>query len=790
MKLPALVAALVCVVASSAGAQSMVDRRVTLHARDIALRDALDRIALAATVKLSYSGDNLPLDRRVSVDRDSAPVLDVLGELVRPYGVDAVAISSDLIVLAPRRGVATDSAARSIAVLERVVVTGSVIAASERPLPIALDVIQGRDIERRDEGNLSKVFSGSVPGIWMWEQTPSTMLARYASIRGASSFSLSFPKVYIDGIEVANPLLLTHISPELVDRVEVIRGPQGAALYGSDAISGVVNIVSRHEGAGVDGTSASIRSTIGTSAARYASGAVPVQEHSLTLRGGSNLRSAGLTIGGASSGQYVPQGYSRELRSVADARIIGAKSTVTANARFFGKDAGVPANPLLGNLDDDYLESDDDPQQLRMYSAGSTLTLAPSERWTYSLTAGVDGYRLSNVSNDQGPVPSVADTALRAARGSANRGTFRASAITHVGASDRLGATITFGAEQSWLWDRTARGTSSGSGSREASGVSANSGLLAQTTVAFRNAAFLTGGIRGERIGEAEAPTQYAWLPMLGGSLVRDYGLASMKLRAAYGKGIRASRSSMHLAAREPRRTIVNPGLGPEEQSGVETGADIRLGRILGIHVTRFDQTVSGLIQVVTVENPTGSNSGPSRSSWYQMQNVGEITNRGWEAQASLALGAMTLDGAASLVDSRVRRLASSYTGDLRPGDRMLAVPSRTISGTASWVKHDYHLSATISRASDWVNYDRLRIADALLGDSLDADDLTGPQLREFWSSYAGTTRLRASASRTVWRGLVLSVTGENLLNFQSGEPDTITIVPGRTITVGIRARF
>ena len=34
--------------------------------------------------------------------------------------------------------------------------------------------------------------------------------------------------------------------------MEVIRGPQGAALYGSDAISGVVNIVTRHEGA--DGT--------------------------------------------------------------------------------------------------------------------------------------------------------------------------------------------------------------------------------------------------------------------------------------------------------------------------------------------------------------------------------------------------------------------------------------------------------------------------------------------------------------------------------------------------------
>jgi iron complex outermembrane receptor protein len=41
-----------------------------------------------------------------------------------------------------------------------------------------------------------------------------------------------------------------------------------------------------------------------------------------------------------------------------------------------------------------------------------------------------------------------------------------------------------------------------------------------------------------------------------------------------------------------------------------------------------------------------------------------------------------------------------------------------------------------------------------------------------------------------VWRGMALSVTGENLLNYQHGEPDSITIVPGRTITVGLKARF
>ncbi|MGJ8868590.1 TonB-dependent receptor plug domain-containing protein, partial [Salmonella enterica] len=82
-------------------------------------------------------------------------------------------------------------------------------------------------------------------GVWTWTATAGSVTARYGSIRGASSFGVSAPKIYLDGIEVANPLLVTQLDPNRVARVEVIRGPQGAALYGADAISGVVNILTR-----------------------------------------------------------------------------------------------------------------------------------------------------------------------------------------------------------------------------------------------------------------------------------------------------------------------------------------------------------------------------------------------------------------------------------------------------------------------------------------------------------------------------------------------------------------
>ena len=133
-------------------------------------------------------------------------------------------------------------------VLDRVVVTGNAIEAPARQLTVAMNVVTGAQLSRYAEGNLAQALSDAVPGLWVWQSAPTSLLAHYGSIRGTSSFGASYPKIYVDGIELANPLLVTQFTPETVDRIEIIRGPQGAAMYGTDAISGVINIVTRHDG--------------------------------------------------------------------------------------------------------------------------------------------------------------------------------------------------------------------------------------------------------------------------------------------------------------------------------------------------------------------------------------------------------------------------------------------------------------------------------------------------------------------------------------------------------------
>jgi iron complex outermembrane receptor protein len=787
----------------------------------------------------------VPLERRVCGSFDSATAGDVLTELLDGSGIAPVVAGPDQVVLTPVRQSAESRARlsqRPAAMLDRVVVTGNAATPPEGGLPVAIDVLQREDIAARDASTLAEMLDGAVPGIWVWQQSPSSLLARYGSIRGASSFGVTSPKIYIDGIEVANPLLLTQFSPDAIERVDVIRGPQGGALYGADAISGVINIVPRHDDGEAAGHRIQLRSDFGVARSDFASLGVLAQDHAVAIRGGSGGRSGGVAFSLGSIGEYAPGAFSRQLSATGDVRVIAGRTSLTAFGRLFGEQAGAAESPLLlrtipsssayvrhrsgsGAARDGTMREETtqivptfgsvDPQSVREYTVGATGTLAASRRWTHQATIGMDGYHLSNVALRGALLASPADSALRAARGGADRATFRASSIAELGARDGVAATVSIAAEHSVMREETAADVVAGtptSGGKVAGGEVATqgttyttrvldtpsvdwlntTGLTGQASVALRNALFVSGGLRLDRSSGYTASSQFAALPSLGAAYVANAGGATLKLRMAYGKAIRPARASVRELSWSGLAELTAPAnLGPEVQSGVEAGADLSFGRLLSLHLTRFDQRASGLIQAVATSDASRPASGPGpRTMDYELQTVGEISNRGWEMQGTAHAGALSLTGALSLVDSRVQRVTPGYTGDLLAGDRMLEVPAQTVSFTAAWRAARWSSALSIARASDWVNYDRLAVArDLSLGIRVPSE-LVGTQLRSYWRDYPGVTRLRLTASRDLAHGIALAFTGDNLLNYQRGEPDDVTILPGRTISFGLRAKF
>ena len=209
-------------------------------------------------------------------------------------------------------------------------------------------MIDGATLARHGVGTLGEALDLAVPGVWSWTASAGTLSARYGSIRGASSFGVSAPKIYLDGIEVANPLLVTQLDPARVERVEVIRGPQGAALYGADAISGVVNILTRHDGTPSGAPVVQLSTTAGLSATAYAPRDAFVQDHALSFRSGSSSRSLGLGLNIGTVGAYVPGASEQRVLADADVRVVRSNAVFTGTARFSAQRANASTSLIFG----------------------------------------------------------------------------------------------------------------------------------------------------------------------------------------------------------------------------------------------------------------------------------------------------------------------------------------------------------------------------------------------------------------------------------------------------------
>ena len=125
------------------------------------------------------------------------------------------------------------------------------------------DVIDRDEIARAGNASLVQLLAGR-PGVQVSSSGgPGANSSVY--IRGANS---GHTLLLIDGVRVGSatngaPTLET-IPLELIERIEILRGP-ASALYGSDAIGGVIQVFTRK---GREGFQPSVRAGIGTDGAR------------------------------------------------------------------------------------------------------------------------------------------------------------------------------------------------------------------------------------------------------------------------------------------------------------------------------------------------------------------------------------------------------------------------------------------------------------------------------------------------------------------------------------------
>lgn len=154
--------------------------------------------------------------------------------------------------------------------LDEVVVTGTSAGTTRKQLGNYIATVKGADLNRAAPSNVLAALQGKTPGAQIIQNSGDPAGSMSVRLRGISTISSSSEPLYIvDGVIVSNSARrvtntqdaydglispqsnrLVDINPADIDRVEVLNGAAAAAIYGSRANAGVVQIFTKRGSSG------------------------------------------------------------------------------------------------------------------------------------------------------------------------------------------------------------------------------------------------------------------------------------------------------------------------------------------------------------------------------------------------------------------------------------------------------------------------------------------------------------------------------------------------------------
>ncbi len=200
-----------------------------------------------------------------------------------------------------------------IYIIDEIVVSATRTATTHKELASSVTVIGSDKIENSRHNLLSDLLR-AIPALDI-VQVGGTGGQTSVFMRGANS---NHTLVLIDGIEALDPISpakffdFATLSPENIERIEVLKGPQGT-LYGSDAIAGVISIFTKR-GSGRPGLSLSSEAgSFGTFRNSISSqGGNGLFNYSLSF---SRLNTDGISAASTSDGNNEKDGFKRNSLS-------------------------------------------------------------------------------------------------------------------------------------------------------------------------------------------------------------------------------------------------------------------------------------------------------------------------------------------------------------------------------------------------------------------------------------------------------------------------------------------
>ncbi|MBM4193714.1 MAG: TonB-dependent receptor [Gemmatimonadetes bacterium] len=568
-------------------------------------------------------------------------------------------------------------------------------------------------------------------------------------LRGGNS---NYVRVLVDGVPVNDAggfVDLATIPASNIERIEIVRGP-ASVLYGSDAVSGVVQIFTRGLGARDGWRSAMTRGTRGSSS--RAMGYTTTRERWSASLDGALDRTKGVL---PFNNRFRSDALSGSLALVPDTR-----TDLRFAARWTASQYQYPTD-YDGTVADSNAEQSD-----HRFTASVDMGRRVSNR--VELRGALQSNEYYPRTNDGADFP--ADTFgfygfySRATR-TLRRGELRANVALAPRRTLSLGADVTRERERSTSRSLSEYGDSDGAfeAARHTTGLYAQ--LAGDATPRL---SFALGARRDMSSAFDAFGTTRASLGWIAGRHTR--------LRASAGNAFKAPSFFENFAT---GFVTGNPGLKPERAQSVEVTLDqATAGGRLALVATAFGQQFRDIIQY--------SSTAPSPGAPNYFNVAGARAN-GVELTATAAATATTsLTGSYTFLDTRVTAAGfdTSTGASFRRGDPLMRRPRHTASASLGWRAAPGN-QATGSGARALIASDELRLVVTRVGERTDRDFAAFPVAAVKLPAYV---RADFALSLLIPRrpSMALTLRVENLLNARYEEVIRFG-APGRVFHVGMR---
>lgn len=452
--------------------------------------------------------------------------------------------------------------------LPDLVVSASRTAVEAKEVGSAVTVISRQDIERRQARYVSDLLR-SVPSLSV-NRSGSFGGQTQVRIRGAEG---NHTLVVIDGVEANDPISdseydFSNLLADDIERIEVLRGPQ-SAIWGSDSIGGVINIVTRRGFEGFQAHGSAEGGSFGTY--RLNAG---VRGGTKRLRGslsGTVLHSDGVNIAGSGSEK---DGYENGTFNATGDLEVTDNFTISLNGRYNRTDAqhdrqdfAVPATPTQGLV----VDADDESEFEQIFGRSQGRLVLLDGAWEQVLGVGYTRTNRENYSNDR----LTSETT-----GAKTKIDYQSSFFFSTPSVANAEHTLTFYAEREHEEFRNRSiDVPSANQNRDAT----EHGFVGEYRVDLWDQLFLSGAVRHDDNERFEDATTWrataAW--MVPGTGTRLHG--------SYATGV-TNPTFFDLFGFDPGSFAGNPDLEPEKSDGWDIGLEQALfDERLVVDVTYFE---------------------------------------------------------------------------------------------------------------------------------------------------------------------------------------------------------